>query len=61
MTKQEKLDRKNKIKAIAIQLVIAQVERGELDDKDKISLKAVTEQAVKEAKNVYDAVQEFLS
>ncbi len=49
------------IKAIAIQLLAAEVVAGRLDETDKEAMRKATDEAVATARTAYQAVEEFLS
>ena len=61
MTNKEKEQRKARIKAIAMQLILSRVDKGEIDGENEEELQAATAQAIKEAKQTHDAALEFLS
>ena len=52
--------RKERIKAIAIQIVTSQVAKGEVAETEE-AIEAAMREAVQTAKAAYDAAQEFLT
>ena len=54
-------ERKERIVAIANQLIIGQLESGDLDYNDDAAMDAALKQAVADAAAVYDAAMEYLT
>ena len=53
-------ERTKKVMTMALQIVFGMVEKGALDPDDPAALQRATRDAVRTAKNAYDAVQDFL-
>lgn len=54
-------ERDERVKAIATELLVARIAMGQLDVKDKETMKKATAEAVKAARDIYDQAEEFLS
>jgi hypothetical protein len=54
-------ERRTAIHNIVLQIVASQIEKGEVDPDDDVQLRDATKEAVRTARETYDAVQDFLS
>lgn len=53
-------NRRKRIAEIATQIIVSEIERGEVEDSDEAVAKALPE-AIRTAKAAYDAAEEYLS
>ena len=60
MMEREREERRRRIKAIAVQIVTSQVAKGEVNADDDGELRAAMREAVKLAKEAYDAAVDFV-